>query len=62
MGLLIFSFVVATIIGGSVWLAVGDRLPLHDSVKWDSRSNFLCYVAISFVGVFLLVFIFSDSL
>jgi hypothetical protein len=56
MGLLIFSFVVATVVGGIIWLVIGDRLPLHESVKWDSRKNFLCYVAISFVGIFLLVF------
>lgn len=56
MGLFLFSFVVATIVGGIAWLLVGDRFPLHNSVKWDSRKNFLCYVAISFVSVFLLVF------
>ena len=56
MGLFLFSIVVATIVGGITWLLIGDRLPLRDPVKWDSRKNFLCYVAISFVGIFLLVF------
>lgn len=56
MGLFIFSVVVSMIVGGIVWLVIGDRLPFRERVKWDSRKNFLCYVAISFLGIFLLGF------
>ena len=57
MGLIIFSLLIAVILGGLVWLAAGDRLPPGSDRKWDSRQNVLVYVAILWVVVYIIVFI-----
>lgn len=56
MGLLIFSLVVSVIISGIFWLIAGDLLPLGAEVKWDSRKNMACYIAVNFAASYLLIF------
>ena len=56
----VLTLVISFLIGGTVWLAAGSRLPLNDDKDTNEVLNLIVYVAIAVVPVFVGVFFLLD--
>jgi hypothetical protein len=56
----VLSLVIAFLIGGTIWLTVGSRLPLNDDKDVNEALNLIAYVFLALLPVFLSVFFLLD--
>ena len=54
------TLVLSFLVGGTVWLLAGSRLPLNADKDVNEVMNLLAYVAISLVPMFAIVFYLLD--
>lgn len=56
----VLTLVLSFLIGGSVWLLAGSRLPLNADKAVNEVMNLVAYIAVSLVPTFVLVFYLLD--
>jgi len=56
----VLTLVIAFLIGGTVWLTVGARLPFKEDKDLNEILNLAAYVGIAVLPVFLVVFFLLD--
>lgn len=56
----VLSLVLAFLVGGTVWLAVGSRLRLNEDQDVNEVLNLVTYVSLALLPVFLGVFFLLD--
>ncbi len=56
----VLTLVVAFMVGGSIWLMAGSRLPLNEDKSMNEVLNLVAYVAGSLLPVFGLIFFLLD--
>lgn len=54
------TLVLSFLVGGTVWLLAGSRLPINADEQVNEVLNLLAYVAVSLVPMFVLVFYLLD--
>lgn len=57
----VLTVVISFLIGGSVWLVVGSRLPLNPDKDVNEVLNLMAYVGSALVPVFLALFFLLDA-
>jgi len=56
----VLTLVVSFMVGGTLWLLLGSRLPLNDDREVNEVLNLVAYVAAALFPVFGLVFFLLD--
>ena len=56
----VLTLVLSFLVGGSVWLMAGSRLPLNEEKEINEVMNLVAYVAAALAPVFALVFFLID--
>ena len=56
----VLTLVLSFLVGGSVWLLAGSRLPLNEDKDVTEVMNLVAYVALSLTPMFALVFYLLD--
>ena len=56
----VLTLVLSFLVGGSVWLLAGSRLPLNADKDVNEVMNLVAYVAVALVPMFALVFYLLD--
>ena len=56
----VLSLVIAFVVGGTVWLTTGSRLPLNPDKDVNEVLNLVAYVSLALVPVFLGIFFLLD--
>lgn len=59
MAAILMALVVAVVVGGIVWLLLGNRFELDADARQNEILNLGLYVAIGFVPVFIVILIWS---
>jgi hypothetical protein len=56
----VLTLVVSFLVGGTIWLLAGTRLPLNEDKDVNELLNLVAYVAAALLPVFVLVFFVLD--
>jgi hypothetical protein len=56
----VLTLVVSFLVGGTIWLLAGTRLPLNEDKDVNELLNLVAYVAAALPPVFALVFFLLD--
>ena len=56
MGLILFSLILAVVLGCCLWLVVGETLPVNQEEKWPLTSNIICYSLVLLPLIYLIIF------
>jgi len=56
MSLILFSLILALVLGCFFWLVFGDTLPVSKEKKWPVIYNIFCYGLIFFPLVYVVIF------
>lgn len=56
----VLTLVVAFLMGGTVWLILGSRLPLKDDKQLNEALNLAAYIGMALVPAFLGIFFLLD--
>lgn len=56
----VLSLVMAFLVGGSIWLLAGSRLPLNEDKAVNEVLNLVAYVAAALLPMFGLIFFLLD--
>ena len=59
MAAVLMALVVAVVVGGIIWLLLGNRFELDADARQNEILNLGLYVAIGFVPVFIVILIWS---
>jgi hypothetical protein len=56
MAAAILTMVLTTIVAGSLWLTIGNRLPLHADERQNDILNLCAYAGMLLPAIFVIVF------
>jgi len=56
MGIMMLSIVASMILGCVVWLIIGDKFPIKETVKFPALNNIVIYTLCVVVPTYLLIF------
>lgn len=56
----VLTLVLSFLVGGTIWLLVGARLPLNEEKEMNEVLNLVAYVAAALAPVFALIFFLLD--